>query len=110
MIGYDIMCLILLISGILPSLPPSLPSLPFLSLTVPAERVVINKERSSGSYHLSAYYLAKTFSELPLVIALPSIYIVIVYWAAGLNGWAGFFGTWFVLLLNGFLTQVRGCG
>ena len=79
-----------------------LPSLP----AVPAERVVINKERASGSYHLSAYYLAKTLSELPLVLILPSIHVVIVYWAAGLNGWASFFGTWFFILLGGFLTQV----
>lgn len=89
------------------SSPPSL--FPFLtSPLVPSERVVINKERSSGSYHLSAYYLAKTFSELPLLLTLPSIYIVVVYWSAGLNGWGSFFGTWFVILCGGFTTQVAG--
>ena len=77
-----------------------------IPLLVPAERVVINKERSSGSYHLSAYYLAKTFSELPLLLLLPSLYIIIVYWTAGLTGWPGFFGTWFFLIFSGFMAQV----
>jgi ATP-binding cassette subfamily G (WHITE) protein 2 len=70
--------------------------------------VVVNKERSSGSYHLSAYYLAKTISELPLILLLPSIYMVIVYWAAGLNGWSSFFGSWFFILCSGFMAQSLG--
>ena len=67
---------------------------------------MIGKERASGSYHLSAYYLAKTISELPILFILPSLYIVIVYWAAGLNSVASFFGSWFVLILNCFVGQV----
>ena len=66
----------------------------------------MNKERSSGSYHLSAYYFAKTISEMPLILFLPSIYMVIVYWAAGLNGWSSFFGSWFFILCSGFMAQV----
>ena len=77
-----------------------------IHIPVPAERTVISKERASGSYHLSAYYLAKTLSELPLLFMLPSLYIIIVYWAAGLNGPAGFFASWALLLLSGFTAQV----
>jgi ABC-type multidrug transport system permease subunit len=81
----------------------------FIALTTfPSERVVVNKERSSGSYHLSAYYLAKTISEMPLILFLPSIYVVIVYWAAGLNGWSSFFGSWFFILCSGFMAQSLG--
>ena len=67
---------------------------------------MIHKERASGSYHLSAYYLAKTISELPIMLILPSAYIIIVYWAAGLNSLASFFGSWFVIILHCFVGQV----
>ena len=67
---------------------------------------MISKERRSGVYHLSAYYLAKTVSELPLVLLQPSFYLLISYWIVGLNGAAGFFGTWFVLVTNSLAAQV----
>nr|CAB3219647.1 ABC transporter G family member 14-like [Phallusia mammillata] len=77
----------------------------------PSEREVVNKERMGGSYRLSSYYIAKTISEAPLTIVLPSISTVIVYWMAGLNGfndiWA-FFGTWLVMILVTFTAQSLG--
>jgi len=54
-------------------------------LCFPAERDVIFKERASGSYQLSAYFLAKTLSEAPTRLSLPTIYMTISYWMAGLN-------------------------
>jgi len=78
---------------------------------VPSEREVVNKERLSGSYRLSAYYISKTFSELPLCLVLPSLSTIIFYWLAGLNGfnnaWA-FFGTWFVMIGTTIATQSLG--
>ena len=44
-----------------------------------------SQERASGAYHLSAYFLAKTFSEAPTRLALPCFYMVISYWLAGVN-------------------------
>ena len=54
-------------------------------MSFPSERKVILKERASGSYHLSAYFLAKTFSETPLQVSMPLIYLIISYWMANLN-------------------------
>lgn len=54
-------------------------------LSFPLEREVILKERSSGAYHLSAYFMAKTTSELPMRMALPAIYMTISFWMAGIS-------------------------
>lgn len=54
-------------------------------LLFPAERPILMKERATGSYRLSAYYLAKCMSEIPLTIFFPTLFVVIVYWMTGLN-------------------------
>ena len=72
---------------------------------------MVNKERMSGTYRLSAYYVSKTFSELPLCLVLPSISTIIFYWLAGLNGfhnaWS-FFGTWLVMIAITVASQSLG--
>ena len=77
------------------------------TFTVPEERGVIAKERTAGSYRLSAYYLAKTVSELPLHIVGPIPYYTFVYWMAGLGDVAQFFSTLSILLLATITAQVR---
>jgi ABC-type multidrug transport system ATPase subunit len=54
-------------------------------MAFPSEREVILKERSSGSYHLSAYFLAKTTSEMPVRLVLPFIYMAISFWMAAIS-------------------------
>jgi ABC-type multidrug transport system permease subunit len=54
-------------------------------MAFPLERAIIFKERSSGAYHLSAYFMAKTTSEAPARLSLPAIYMVISYWMSGVN-------------------------
>jgi ABC-type multidrug transport system ATPase subunit len=54
-------------------------------LSFPSEREVILKERASGSYNLSAYFVAKMLSEAPTRLVLPFIYMAISYWMADLN-------------------------
>jgi ABC-type multidrug transport system ATPase subunit len=43
------------------------------------ELLCLKKERESGMYRVSAYFLAKTISTIPLRIVQPSLYVLIAY-------------------------------
>lgn len=60
-------------------------------MAFPAERAVILKERASGSYHLSAYFLAKTSSDAPVRLTLPFLYMCTSFWMAGVDPRFGVF-------------------
>ncbi|KAF8033442.1 hypothetical protein BT93_D2142 [Corymbia citriodora subsp. variegata] len=53
--------------------------------TFPQERRMLMKERSSGMYRLSSYFLARTVGDLPLELALPTAFVIIIYWMGGLK-------------------------
>ena len=75
---------------------------------VPREKPILLKERESGWDRVSAYYLAKTMSEMPLTIALPTLYFLISYpmmtWASSPTVMLLLL---LVLLLNSLVAQVR---
>jgi hypothetical protein len=60
-------------------------------LSFPFERTVIEKERASGSYRLSAYFVAKSLAEAPLKLVLPTLFLIIAYWMARINNHFGIF-------------------
>lgn len=53
--------------------------------TFPQERAMLNKERAADMYRLSAYFAARTTSDLPLDLLLPLLFLSIVYFMAGLK-------------------------
>ncbi|KAF6158841.1 hypothetical protein GIB67_012484 [Kingdonia uniflora] len=53
--------------------------------TFPQERSMLIKERSSGMYRLSSYFLARTAGDLPMELALPTAFVFIIYWMGGLK-------------------------
>lgn len=75
--------------------------------TFPQERAMLNKERGADMYRLSAYFLARTSSDLPLDLFLPVIFLVVVYFMAGLKASAYAF---FLSMLTVFLSIIAAQG
>jgi hypothetical protein len=71
------------------------------------ERMIIHKERSAGWYRLSAYYMAKMLSELPLILVQPVIFVGVSYWCIGFNGVLSYFGMLLIIIISGITGQVR---
>lgn len=82
----------------------------FVSLfTFPDEQRHMLKERASGLYRLSAFYLARLLSDFPMDLSIPTGFIIIVYFMAGLRySAAAFFGIYGTLLLSMFVAQSLG--
>ncbi|KAG0454350.1 hypothetical protein HPP92_025654 [Vanilla planifolia] len=53
--------------------------------TFPQERPMLRKERASGMYRLSSYFMARTAGDLPMELALPTAFTFIFYWMGGLD-------------------------
>ncbi|XP_074310141.1 ABC transporter G family member 9-like [Silene latifolia] len=75
----------------------------------PPERMILTKERSSGMYRLSSYYMARMGSDLPMELVLPTIFVFITYWMAGLKPTVmSFLYYLFTLLLTILVSQGLG--
>ncbi|XP_050383419.1 ABC transporter G family member 22 isoform X9 [Argentina anserina] len=75
--------------------------------TFPQERAMLTKERAADMYRLSAYFVARTTSDLPLDLLLPVLFLVVVYFMAGLRLKAE---TFFLSMLIVFLCIVAAQG
>eukprot|EP00762_Andalucia_godoyi_P001164 ANDGO_02077.mRNA.1 ABC transporter G family member 27 len=75
----------------------------------PSERAVLYKERAAGAYRLSAYFCAKTLSELPFDVLYPFMFTTITFWLCGLyiNG-AAYVEFFFTILLGALCAQSLG--
>ncbi|KAI4357886.1 hypothetical protein L6164_001805 [Bauhinia variegata] len=77
--------------------------------TFPLERPMLKKERSSGMYHLSSYYVARMVGDLPMELVLPTIFVTIAYWMGGLKpSVVTFLLTLLIILLNVLVSQGIG--
>lgn len=75
-------------------------------MTFPAEKVIVSRERAGKMYHVSAYYLSKVISEMPMRIFGNMLYAIILYWFVGLRAEARRFFTFFgIILMQAISTQ-----
>ncbi|KAG8378410.1 hypothetical protein BUALT_Bualt08G0134500 [Buddleja alternifolia] len=51
----------------------------------PQERAIFVKERASGMYTLSSYFMARITGDLPMELILPTLFVSIAYWMTGLK-------------------------
>ncbi|XP_054824323.1 ABC transporter G family member 21-like isoform X2 [Prosopis cineraria] len=78
-------------------------------LAFPLERPMLSKEKSSGMYHLSSYYMARMIGDLPMELVLPTIFTTITYWMGGLKpSLVTFVLTLLIILFNVLVSQGIG--
>ncbi|XP_024977235.1 ABC transporter G family member 9-like [Cynara cardunculus var. scolymus] len=77
--------------------------------TFPQERDMLAKERASGMYRLSSYFISRTIGDLPMELVLPTFFCIITYWMAGLRPELGsFLYALSTLLLSVLVSQGLG--
>ncbi|CAL1363386.1 unnamed protein product [Linum trigynum] len=75
----------------------------------PQERAILMKEQASGMYSLSSYFMARIVGEMPMELALPTIFITMAYWMTGLKPDLGAFLLTLLILL-GYVLVSQGLG
>jgi ABC-type multidrug transport system permease subunit len=70
---------------------------------------VLNKERATGTYRLSAYFMGKTLAETPLELVLPFMFAVITYWMVDLSH-DGYTFIFYIVILWLFVLMGTGIG
>ncbi|KAF9670633.1 hypothetical protein SADUNF_Sadunf13G0089200 [Salix dunnii] len=75
----------------------------------PQERAIFLKERASGMYSLSSYFMSRIVGDLPMELVLPTIFLSVTYWMAGLKPELGAFLSSLLVLL-GYTLVSQGLG
>ncbi|KAK3119460.1 hypothetical protein QOZ80_9AG0670860 [Eleusine coracana subsp. coracana] len=75
----------------------------------PQERPLLARERASGMYALSSYFAARTAGDLPMELALPTAFTLVVYLMAGLNPHPTAFALTLAVIL-GYVLVAEGLG
>ncbi|CBI18157.3 unnamed protein product, partial [Vitis vinifera] len=75
----------------------------------PQERAIFMKERASGMYTLSSYFMARIVGDMPMELILPMVFLTVAYWMAGLKPEVGAFLLTLVILL-GYVLVSQGLG
>ncbi|KAL5778901.1 hypothetical protein ACOSQ2_009638 [Xanthoceras sorbifolium] len=75
----------------------------------PQEHAIVTKERASGMYTLSSYFMSRIIGDLPMELILPTIFLIITYWMAGLKPEFGAFLLTLLVLL-GYVLVSQGLG
>ncbi|KAL8250774.1 hypothetical protein R6Q59_034467 [Mikania micrantha] len=65
----------------------------------PQDRPVFTKERASGMYSLSSYFMARIIGDAPMELILPTMFLSITYWMCGLKPELGAFILTLLILL-----------
>ncbi|GLT52204.1 hypothetical protein SLA2020_255570 [Shorea laevis] len=75
----------------------------------PQDRVIFMKERASGMYTLSSYFMARIIGDMPMELILPTVFLGVAYWMTGLKSDpVAFLLTLLVLL--GYVLVSQGLG
>ncbi|KVH88228.1 AAA+ ATPase domain-containing protein [Cynara cardunculus var. scolymus] len=75
----------------------------------PQDRAVFMKERASGMYTLSSYFMARIVGDAPMELILPTLFLSITYWMCGLKPEVGAF-LFTLLILLAYVLVSQGLG
>ncbi|KAK4387265.1 ABC transporter G family member 25 [Sesamum angolense] len=75
----------------------------------PQDRAIFIKERASGMYTLSSYFMARITGDLPMELILPTAFLTVTYWMTGLKPQLSAFVLTLMVVL-GYVLVSQGLG
>ncbi|KAI4321174.1 hypothetical protein MLD38_034590 [Melastoma candidum] len=75
----------------------------------PQERAIFLKERASGMYSLSSYFMARMVGDMPMELILPTLFLTLTYWMTRLRPELGAYLLTLLVIL-GYVLVSQGLG